>query len=64
MNKGQNTLSTWEYIKLIAKINVFNPLLERTNIHCGCVELIEYIPFEYLHVAFRVWIKKLVFLNG
>jgi len=59
MNKGQNTLSTWEYIKLIAKINVFNPLLKWMNGHCGCVELIEYILFDYLHVAFGVWIKKL-----
>ena len=48
---------------MIAKINVFNPLLERTNIHCGCVELVEYIPFDYLHVAFGVWIKKLVFFK-
>jgi len=45
MKKGQNTLSTWEYIKLMAKIKFLDPLLEWTNRHCGCVYLIEYIPF-------------------
>ena len=59
MNKGQNMLSTWEYIKLIPKIKLFDPLLEWTNGHYDCVELIEYIPSDYLHVAFGVWIKKL-----
>ena len=33
------------------------------NGHCGCVELVEYIPFDYLHVAVGVWIKKLYFLK-
>ena len=51
-------LSTWESVKLVAKI-IFYPLLEWTNVHCGCVELVEYILFDYLHVAFGVWIKKL-----
>ena len=59
MNKGQNTLSTWESVKLIAKIIIFYPLLEWTNRHCSCVELVEYIPFYYSHVAFGVWMKKL-----
>ena len=58
MNKGQNTLSTWESIKLVAKI-IFYPLLEWTNVHCGCVELVEYILFDYLHIVFGVRIKKL-----
>ena len=40
-NKGQNTLSTWEYIKLIAKINVFDLLLKWMNGHYGSVELVE-----------------------
>ena len=58
-NKGQNTLSKWEYIKLIEKNNVFDPLLKWMNRHCGCLELAEYIPFHYLHVAFGVRIKML-----
>ena len=58
-NKGQNTLSKWEYIKLIEKNNVFDPLLKWMNRHCGCLELVEYIPFDYLHVAFGVRIKML-----
>ena len=45
MKKGQNTLSTWEYTKLMAKIMFLDLLLEWTNGHCGCVDLIEYIPF-------------------
>ena len=48
MNKGQNTLSTWEYIKLIPKIELFDLLLEWTNGHCGYVELVEYFAFDYL----------------
>ena len=32
----------------------FYPLLEWTNRHCGCVEIVEYIPFDYLHDAFGV----------
>ena len=59
MNKGQNMLSTWEYIKLISKIKLFDLLLEWMNGYCGCIELVEYFPFDYLHVAFGVWIKKL-----
>jgi len=59
MKKGQNTLSTWEYTKLMAKINFLDPLLEWKNGHCGCVDLIEYIPFDFLYVTFGVWIKKL-----
>ena len=59
MNKGHNTLSTWEYIKLIPKIKLFDPLLESMNRHYGCIELVEYILFDYLHVAFGVRIKWL-----
>ena len=32
------------------------------NGHCGCVELVEYFSFDYLHVTFGVRLKKLVFL--
>ena len=35
----------------------FNPLLEWKNGYRGCVELVEYIPFDYLHVAFGLRIK-------
>ena len=59
LNKGQSTLSIWECVKLIDKINFLDPLPEWMNGHCVCVELVEYIPFDYLHVAFGVWIKKL-----
>ena len=59
IEKRQSTLSTWECKKLIDKINFLDPLLEWTNGHCGCVKLVDYIPFDYLHVAFGVWIKKL-----
>ena len=34
---------------------IFYPLLEWTNRYCGCVELVEYILFNYLHDAFGVW---------
>ena len=54
MNKGQNTLSTWKYIKLIPKIELFDLLLEWTNGHCGYVELVEYFAFDYLYVTFGV----------
>ena len=59
MNKGQNMLSRWEYVKLIPKIKHFDPLLEWMNGHCGCVELVEYFSFDYLDVLFGVGIKKL-----
>ena len=59
MNKGQNTLSIWESVMLMAKINFFYPLLEWKNGHCGCVELVEYFSFDYLDVVFGVGIKKL-----
>jgi hypothetical protein len=58
MNKGQNTLSVLKYVKLIAKINIFDPLLGWMKGHCSCIELVEYIPFGYLYVAFGVGIKK------
>ena len=29
----------------MAKINFLDPLLDWTNGHCGCIDLIEYIPF-------------------
>ena len=38
-------------------------MLEWKNGQCGCVELVEYIPFDNLHVAFGVWIKKLLFFK-
>jgi len=59
MNKGQNTLFTRECVKSISNIKLFDPLLEWTNGHCCCVEVVEYFPFDYLHVVFGVWIKKL-----
>ena len=59
VNKGQNTFSTWERVKLIAKINFFYPLIEWKDGHSACVELVEYILFDYLHDAFEVRIKKL-----
>jgi hypothetical protein len=33
------------------------------NGHCGCVELVEYIPFDYLYVVFAVGIKKFHFFG-
>ena len=59
LNKEQSTLSTWECVKLIDKINFLDPLSEWMNGHCGCVELVKYISFDCLYVAFGVWIKKL-----
>ena len=38
-------------------------LLEWTNEHCGYVELIEYFLFDYLHVAFGLWIETLYFFK-
>jgi len=46
LNKGQSTLSSWECVKLIDKINFLDLLLEWTNGHCSCVELVEYILFD------------------
>ena len=43
---------------MIDKINFLDPLLEWTNRHYGSVELVEYFPFDHLHVAFGVWNKK------
>ena len=48
-------------LKIDSKNYFFDPLLEWTNRYCCCVELVEYIPFDYLHVIFGVWIKKLEF---
>jgi len=45
------------------KINFFDPPLGWINGHCGCVELVEYIPFDYLHVAVGFCIKKLYFFK-
>ena len=57
-------LSRWEYVKLIPKIKLFDPLLEWMNGHCGCVEIVEYFPFDYLHAVFGIRIKKLkIFLK-
>ena len=47
-------LSAWESVKLIAKINFFYLWLEWKNGHCSCVELVEYIPFDYLLVSLLV----------
>jgi hypothetical protein len=44
---------------LISKIKIFDLLLEWMNGYCGCIELVEYFPFDYLQVVFGVWIKKL-----
>jgi len=45
--------------KCIPKIKLFDVLLEWMNEYCGYVELIEYFLFDYLHVAFGLWIKML-----
>ena len=63
LNKGQSTLSSWECVKLIDKINFLDPLPEWMNGQCGSVELVEYIPFDYLHVAFGVRIKNYRFFK-
>jgi hypothetical protein len=52
-----------EYVKLISKINFFDLLLGWMNGHCGCIELVEYIPFDYLYVAFAIGIRKLHFFR-
>ena len=57
INKGQNTICTWECIIVMDKINFFDLLLLWISGHCGCVELVEYIPFDYLHIAFGVLTK-------
>ena len=57
MNKGQNTLFTWESVKLIVKINLFIHCSNGKNGHCDCVDLVEYILFDYLPVVFGVRIK-------
>jgi len=59
MNKGQNTLSIWESVMLMAKINFFDPLFECPNGQCGCIELVDYIPYDYLYVTFGVLTRKL-----
>ena len=67
MNKGQNTLSTWEYIKLIPKIELFDLLLEWTNGHCGYVELVEYFAFDYLYVFLSpccLWLPPIYMRGG
>ena len=37
----------------------FYPWIKWKNGHYGCIELIKYIPFDYLHDAFGVRIKEL-----
>ena len=48
---------------MISKFKLFDPLHEWMNGHCGCVELVEYFSFDYLHVTFGVWIKSYSFLK-
>ena len=43
----------------MAKINFFDLLFECTNGQCGCIELVDYIPYGYLYVTFGVLTRKL-----